>query len=144
MRVQVTGTVKPLIGSCVLSLLVACGGPIGNLEDGREVAAYIAPDMRSKAFVWLPELGGLGATTSQPYQVWIQYLQGQERRSLIFEADKTDGVRLAWKTSNVLEICYQEAQITHFNNFFVVAAQDSPHVYRLEIVLRKVSSLAGC
>jgi hypothetical protein len=126
----------------ILVLLVSCDDRIKELQEGSAVAIQTAPDELSKAFVWLPELGGLGATVSQPYQVWMQ--KGEKQRALIFEADKTDGIRLTWKSSSELEICYKQAQITHFLNFFVVAEQDSSQIYQVEIVLRKVQKLSDC
>jgi hypothetical protein len=126
----------------IFVLLVSCDDRIKELQEGRVVAVQTAPDGLSKAFVWLPELGGLGATVSQPYQVWMQ--KGEKQRALIFEADKTDGVRLAWKSPSELAVCYQHAQITHFINFFVVAEQDSWQIYEVEIVLRKVQKLSDC
>lgn len=133
---------KCCFGVWILVLLVSCDDRIEELQEGRVVAVQTAPDGLSKAFVWLPELGGLGATISQPYQVWMQ--KGERQKTLIFVADKTDGVRLVWKAPSELEICYEQAQITHFRNLFVVAEQNLPQIYKVEIVLRKVQRLSDC
>jgi len=126
----------------ILVFIIGCGNHTEKLPDGHEITVKTAPDGLSKAFVWLPDLGGFGATVSQPYQVWMQ--KGEEQKVLIFEADKTGGVHLAWKARNELEICYERAQITHFRNFFVVAEPDLPQIYKVEIVLRKVQKLGDC
>lgn len=129
-------------GLLFLVLLVGCGDRIEKLPRGHEVAAQTSPDGLSKAFVWLPELGGLGTTVSQPYQVWIQ--KGEKQKELIFEADKTDWIRIAWKAPSELEICYDQAQITHFRNLFVVLEQNSSQTYEVEIVLRRVQKFSDC
>jgi hypothetical protein len=126
----------------VLVFLTSCDGRVENLSEGREISTQTAPDGVSKAFVLLPKLGALGATVSQPYQVWMQ--KDERHKALIFEADKTDGVRLAWKSPRELEICYGQAQITHFTNFFVVAEQEARQIYHVEIVLRKAQKLSDC
>jgi hypothetical protein len=132
---------------CVSFLILVSAG-CGNRDDkpakGQEGLSKAAPDGASRAFVWLPQLGGLGATVSQPYQVWIQSLRGDKDTQLVFEADKTDGVQLGWNGPTELEICYIAAQITRFRNFFVLAAENSPQIYRVEIVLRKVPKLDDC
>ncbi|HEY7885292.1 MAG TPA: hypothetical protein VIC08_10130, partial [Cellvibrionaceae bacterium] len=110
---------------------------------GHEIDNKNSPDNLNKAFIWAPELGGLGATMSQPYQVWLHNIKGG-RLSLIFEADKLDGVELTWLSTRELEICYSRAQIYHFRNFFVIAEEHSPGIYRVEIVLKKVSDLGYC
>jgi hypothetical protein len=136
---------KVCIAACFSVPLISCGSRADKLPDGHELAAQVSPDRLSRAFVWGPELGGgLGATVSQPYQVWLQSQQGEKQRALILEADKTDGVRLAWKSPGELEICYGPSQIIRFRNFFVVAERDSPQIYKVEILLRRVSKLGDC
>ncbi len=134
---------------CVSFLMVLVTGGCGNRHDdelpkGHEVMAKAAPDGPGRAVVWMPQLGALGATVSQPYQVWMQSLQGEKETRLVFEADKTDGVQLGWTGPTELEICYVAAQITRFQNFFVVATENSPQIYRVEILLRKVPKLDDC
>jgi hypothetical protein len=133
-----------------ISLLIL-GTTIGScshqdkLPKGREMLSRAAPDSASRAFVWLPELSGaLGATVSQPYQVWIQSLQGGRDTRLVLVADKTHGFHLGWTAPTQLEICYADAQILQFQNFFIVATEDSPTIYSVEIVLKKVSRLDEC
>lgn len=128
----------------MLFFFVSCGNSNESSLKGYEVDAQVAPDQRSKAFIWLPELGGLGATISEPHQVWMQGLQGEKQKSLIFEADKTDGVRLRWTAATELEICYAQAQIFHFRNFFVMVEIFSPQIYQVEIILRKAPKLDDC
>jgi hypothetical protein len=135
---------KICFGISLLMPLVSCGNRIDKLPGGHEASAQFSLGGLSRAFVWIPELGGLGATVSQPYQVWLQSQQGEKQQALIFEADKTDGVRLAWRNPGVLEICYGPSQITRFRNFFVVADRNSPQIYRVEVLLRRVQQLGDC
>lgn len=126
-------------------VLMSCGTRNEKLPAGHEATAQTALDGISRAFVWVPQLsGGLGATVSQPYQVWLQSLQKDKAKSLILEADKTEGMHLAWKAPNRLEICYGDAQITYFRNFFVVAEEDSPSIYQVEITLKRANKLDEC
>jgi len=64
---------------------------------------------------------------------------------MVFQAIRTEGVRLAWRAPRELEICYKSgAHIGHFNNFFVVAEEHSREIYSVEITLRKVHKLSDC
>ena len=96
--------------------------------------------------MWLPDrFGPFGATASQPYQVWLQSLQlKQGTRELIYEATRTDGVRLAWKAPTVLEICYAQAQITLFRNYFSVAEESPGQIYEVEILLKRALKIGDC
>jgi hypothetical protein len=67
---------------------------VTSLPEGTEQIREISPDNSNAAFVWLPTLGGLGATVSQPYQVWIESQRSQKEKRLVFEADKTDWILL--------------------------------------------------
>ena len=117
----------------------------------------MAPDGLSRAFVWVPKMGSvLGATLSQPYEVWLEGRkgemvrgmkgqQGEMVREMVFQAIRTDGVCLAWRAPRELEICYESGtHIGHFNNLFVVAEEHSPDIYEVEIILRKVQKLSDC
>jgi hypothetical protein len=112
--------------------------------DAKETAAAASPDQRYVARVILPDLDGLGATISQPIQVWVESKGGNAR--LMFEADKTDGVRLSWKAAQQLEVCYSDAQINRFSNRFVEVTRsgDVPQVVALEVILRRVKLLDEC
>lgn len=127
-----------------LLMLAGCGISADKLPAGKEESSQTAPSGLSRAFVWIPALSELGATVSQPYQVWMQSLQGEKLMTLIWEADKTDGVRVSWKTPDVLEICYGKAQITRFHNYFISVEQNSPQIYEAEIVLKRVAKLGDC
>lgn len=113
-----------------------------SLMPGREQIRQVAPNNSAVAFVWLPDISG-SVMVSQPYQVWIESKQPSKKR-LVLEADKTDSISLAWRGSELLEICYSDAQITLFRNRFVAAEQDSPQVREVEIVLRKVQKRSDC
>lgn len=128
----------------LLISLAGCDNQMQKLSDGNEVSSQVAPDRFSRAFVWTAETDGLGATISQPYQVWMQSLQGKSQETLILESDKTDGLKLAWAGVDMLEICYAQAQITYFRNFFVVAEQNSSQIYKVEIILKKVKNFNDC
>lgn len=128
----------------VLLLFSGCGTSTEKLPAGHEASSQSAPSGQSRAFVWVPELGELGATVSQPYQVWMQSLQGEKQETLVWEADKTDGVRVSWKAPDVLEVCYGQAQITYFRNHFISVGRNSPQIYKAEIVLKKVAKLDDC
>lgn len=119
-------------------------GPKQRSSEGQEEISLISPDGSSRAYIWLPELGMLGATVSQPYQVWLQNLQGDKGETLMFSADKTYGPKLHWKSAKLLELCYDNAQIGTFRNFFTVAGGRDGQTDEIEIVLRKVAKLDDC
>lgn len=115
-------------------------------EQGKEVSSLLSPDRIYRAKVWLPELGGLGATVSQPHQVWLENIKVSGESRLVFEADKTDEIRVKWNTPLELEICYSGAQIYRFNNRFVSVDRTSGMVEArtVEVVLRKAKRLIDC
>lgn len=132
----------------LLLLLFGCSGESDTQPVGHIVSTAPSPSKTSKAFVLEPELkGGLGATVSQPYQVWIQSLRpgmGAEKM-LVFEADKTEGIHLSWTTERRLEICYSEARIVRFRNRFVALDTKNQRVTdEVEVVLKRVPKLAQC
>ena len=128
----------------LLIISVGCKGGRDELPAGHQVDGKVSPDGLSRAFVWVPGLAGLGATVSQPYQVWLESSNRKGYRALVLEADKTDGVRLKWRGANELEICYGPSQISSFRNFFVFAEQSVPVLYKVEIFLRRVNQLNDC
>jgi hypothetical protein len=130
--------------------LVSCGYEQTGLPTGHEVMSMTAPDGYSRAFVWKPDASG-GATGSQAFQVWIQYLRadkdkmiGNNVRRLVFENERTNGVKLAWKTPRELEICYGPSIIFRFLNTFEYYEKHNKQGYEVEIILRKERTLADC
>jgi hypothetical protein len=127
--------------------LVSCGGNAGEPAKGRQQKSMTASDGESRAFVWLPESGG-GATQSQPFEVWIQYLESQKPQGLVFKAIHTAGVRLKWVDARTLEICYGVSHILYMRNFFDYAEEDwawrGKPLYSVEVLLKRVPQLADC
>lgn len=115
-------------------------------EQGKEVTSVLSPDQVYRAKVWLPELGGMGATMSQPFQVWLENTKISDQSRLVFEADKTNEIRVKWNTPLELEICYSGAQIHRFSNRFVSVERTSgmAEAKTVEMVLRKVKRLDDC
>jgi hypothetical protein len=124
-------------------------------SEGKEIASAVSSDQTFKAIVWRPTLdGGLGATISQPYQVWIEVIKGKgdgELKSrLVFAAEKTDGLLIKWTAPLVLEICYSEAQIYDlFNRFNDIVGKPRNHEMNIdtkegEVILRKVKRISDC
>ena len=117
-----------------------------TLKQGKEVVSALSPDQVYRARVWLPELGGLGATVSQPHQVWLENMKVSGESRLMFEADKTDEVRVKWSTPLELEICYSGAQIHYFSNRYVSVDRTNgmAQARTVEVVLRKTKQLNDC
>jgi hypothetical protein len=113
---------------------------------GKEVALVLSPNQLYQAKVWLPELDAMGATVSQPFQVWLENKVSNNHRRLVFEADKTDELRVRWDTQLGLEICYSDAQIHRFNNRFVSVDRKGgmAEARTVEIVLRRVKNIGDC
>lgn len=124
-------------------------GPMQRSAIGHEEGGQMSPDGLSRAFVWLPEPDTSGAAAiPQPYQVWIKSFQGDKEERVVFESDMTKGIRLVWRSAGLLEICYGEAHINDFSNFFRVSShphEDYPHDdYEVEIVLKKAATANDC
>jgi hypothetical protein len=117
-----------------------------TMEQGEEIVSGLSPDESYRARVWLPGLGGLGATVSQPHQVWLENVKGISESRLMFEADKTDEVRVKWRMPLELEICYSDAQVSYFSNRYVSVDRTSgiAQARTVEIVLRKAKQLNEC
>ena len=115
--------------------LVSCGrGP--DHSSGEIISTQTSQDGQIKALIWSPDLSG-SVGISQPYEVWVQRLP-RGKKELISSADKTDGIRISWKSPNELDICYVDARILQFRSYFW--ADD----HEIEIMLRKVQQLNDC
>ena len=114
--------------------------PVG----GELLASVTSPDQAYVAKVQRPAIDGMGATISQPYQVWVEGRSGSPQR--VFEADKTDGVKIRWVAGLELEVCYADAQISTFRNRFVEVDRSGAvtAVRTAEVLLRRVPRLAEC
>jgi hypothetical protein len=130
---------------CFLVAFAGCGNDTNRLQEGTQSNSQVAPDGLGRSFIWLPKgTNTLGATNSQPYEVWVENLQGEKSQMLVLKADATDGVAIAWKGARELEICYGPSHIYYFNNLFDHADQKSRQLYRVEVHLRQVQSLLEC
>lgn len=133
--------VSVLIASAILT---SCSDSEESLPDGRQVQLVENADGVTRAFILIPtQSGGLGATVSQPYQVWVENEEFAEKR-LMVEAEKTEGLQLAWIDGNTLEVCYSDALIFRFLNKFDFATERSPEIRSVEVVLKKTKSLSMC
>lgn len=127
------------------AIISGCGEHADRLQNGIESASRPAPDGLSRAFIWVPKTSDtVGATNSQPYEVWMQYSKDDKQPSLVLRADATDGLIVAWKTPQQIEICYGPSHIYYFNNLFDRADQFARQLYRVEIVLRRVQAISDC
>jgi hypothetical protein len=141
----VSGRSAVIVGLYVLLMMVGCGYRPEALPRGREIASETAPDGLSRAFVWIPdESSFLGATNSQPFQVWIRYLKGSQPQQVLLKAEVTDGVRLSWISQSVLEICYGSSHIYYFHNYYDYGEQHSQQLYEVEVFLKRVPKLSDC
>lgn len=131
--------------TAIVVVLLGCSGSGGSLPDGHQVQSLVSPDGGTRAFVWVPQLprGGLGATVSQPYQVWLES-QRFSSRVLVVEGYKMDGFRLAWVSDGILDVCYADARIYKFLSGVDFAIEKSPEVVSIEIILRRVQNLRAC
>lgn len=138
----------PLYQKTVLFLMVlltACDNRPNQPPDGSVVNVVTSPDGFARAFVVIPKMsGGLGATLSQPYQVWMESLKIGTDKQLIVSADKTDGFHLSWTDKGQLEVCYGHAQIFEFRNTMVMITEESQSMHVVEIVLKRADKLTSC
>jgi hypothetical protein len=123
---------------------MSCFNSSEQLPEGLPGQSITSPDGVTRAFVWIPTLsGGLGATTSQPYQIWIENTRFAGT-VLVAEAYKTDGFRLSWTSEDLLEVCYADARIYKFVSGVDFATEHSRKSKTVEVVLRRVRSLDEC
>ncbi len=115
-------------------------------SDGAEVDSVLSSNGIFRGKIWLPELGGLGATVSQPYEVWIENVNRSGTSELVFSASKTDSIGIKWRDPLVLEICYVKADIHFFKNKFFDFLRESTvtELQIVEVELRKVKQLTEC
>ncbi len=115
-----------------------------ELKKGETVEVRISPDEKVRAFVWMPKLTGeLGATVSQPYQVWIEFKDDQVKK-LMLEGDKTSPFKIHWINSEQLQICYSNAKIYKFRNRYAIASEHSEDIHEVEVILHRVGDLKEC
>ncbi len=132
------------VAIAIAVVATGCSSSPESPPNGQEAQSLIGPDGDTRAFVWIPTLsGGLGATVSQPYQAWLESKRFASK-TLVVEAYKTDGLHIAWAAGNILEVCYADARIYKFLNGVDFAAEESPEIVSVEIVLRRVKNLHAC
>lgn len=118
-----------------------------SMPTGEEKMRQVSRDGLHVAILLLPRKdGAMGATISQPYQVWIQALIGAQEKRVILRADRTNWIAFSWLSNSMLLVCYKDAQVNFFRNNFVIASKVSDTVVldKVEVELRKVSSDGVC
>lgn len=114
-------------------------------REGEQVAVERSPDQAYTARVLLPELDGMGATISQPYQVWIENKRNETR--WVLKASRTAEIRIKWLSARELEICYNDAQIARFRSRYIDIDRSASGEIRdqtVEVTLRHVKQLDEC
>jgi len=136
---------RPNDVSLLLALFLGgCGSHTEILPAGHEAQSQTSPDGLSRAFVWMPESSGtLGATNSQPYQVWIQYLKVGHEQQLLLKAAETDGLKLSWTSPGELQICYGPTYIYHLQNYFDYETEFHT-LYHVEVLLNRAKTFHDC
>lgn len=135
-----------LLNVCILVSVVGCGPDRDAVREGPVVDKSVSPDGMVEAVVVAPDLGGamLGATVSQPYQVYLRSLRpGITATEVILNAQRTDGLRVRWADQK-LTICYADAQILHFKNSFDVYENGRKRLDLIEILLKRIERLDEC
>lgn len=123
-----------------------CGRNFGEVQKGRIDASSISPNGAVEAVLVAIDLGegGLGATISQSYQVYLRSKRpGVNETLVVLAAQRTDGFRLRW-SGQKLFICYAEAHIFRINNRFYVSGADHEALDDVEIILQRVNNLKEC
>ena len=65
--------------------------------------------------------------------------------TLLLKAYKTDGVKVFWNSPAELVICYgQPTHIYDFRNYYEYAEETWDHLYKVEVLLRRVQKLQEC
>lgn len=115
-------------------------------ENGKVILMQRAPDGAHEAIVWTPELEGLGATVSQPYEVYIRRKGIPTSEAIVLVADKTDWIALSWWNNKTLLVCYSDAKIRQFSNIwqFIEHQNNEPSLDEIEIILARVKNKADC
>lgn len=130
-----------------LACLSGCDMTLDEVQDGRLVESKVSPNDMVQAVVSAVNMPGpsYGATMTQPYQVYLRSRRGNNHAPrVILAAQRTQGMRVRWASSEMLFICYVDGHIFEFKNRFAVDRKNQPPLDPVEIVLRRVEKLDQC
>jgi hypothetical protein len=113
---------------------------------GRETFSKPSADRRLIASVFTPDIQGLGATISQPLQVWIRDNSVQNSMRLVLSATRAPFLALRWKDNSTLEVCFEKANIDEFTNSYFSTDRDTKKNVdvTVEIILKRVRDRVDC
>lgn len=130
----------------VLLLIIAgCSRNETKLKKGEDI--FIANSIDGKFKATLREVNiDDSVMVSQPYQIIIESFEPNFiGKSVILEADKTNGFVLSWSLDNELIICYgKDTQIWKFQNRFTSISREPNDYRRVEIILIRENTLTDC
>ena len=135
----------------ILSLCIAvviaftafgCGAK--SPRKGNDLLTIRSPDQNFEAVLREVDIDA-SIMVSQPYEVLIRNLAIDPAEfRVILSADRTDGLKIRWTESGLLEVCYSSARIYGFTNAFVALRREPALLQKAEIMLRRTKSLADC
>jgi hypothetical protein len=124
------------LAAVVVLAFVACSSRYDTPRKGKDTVTLSSPDGRSIAKVREVNIDG-SVMVSQPYQVLLEAANDPSSTQVMLLADKTGAPRLIWKDAHTLAICFADAQIYHFVNFFFIVSENSNDVYQIDVLLLK-------
>lgn len=136
-----------IYGTIILVSLMGCGRNLDVVREGKVIESKISPNGMVEAVVSAVDNGdgGLGATMSQAYQVYLRTKRpGLKDIQVVLAAQRTEGFRLHWAMDSRLIVCHATAHIFRIDNRFYVSGKDHVASDDVEVVLRRVEKLEEC
>jgi len=131
--------------SCLvfLLLLIGCNSKEHfEPREGKDVFVVKSSDGEFVALVREINIDG-SVMVSQPYQVILG--SSPSDMNVVLEVDKTNGLVLEWKGSNLINICYgKETRIWKFRNQVFLKSDVSSAYRDIEIILSREESVEKC
>lgn len=135
-------------GVCLLarSTLALVLGESG-VKEAKELERKRSPNGSNEAIARLPVLDGLGATIAQPFEISVLRVGEKSSEEVVLVADKTEWLAVVWLDDQRLIVCYRDAKIRQFRNYWQFverAGEAGPRLDEVEIILTKVSNRDEC
>jgi len=131
--------------SCLVFLLLLIGcNSREHFEPSEGKDVFIAKSSDGKFVALVREINIDGSVmVSQPYQVILG--SNPSDMNVVLEVDKTNGLVLEWKGSNLINVCYgKETRIWKFRNKVVLESDVSNAYKNVEIILSREESVEKC
>lgn len=123
-----------------LMLLLSCSENSDNLN---KIDSKALGDI--EVYLLKPNVNSAGATVSEIYEVWISSIsEGEDAKKQVLLADKVDNLKVKWINDSTIQICFVNAQIHDYSNFFTWLSPKTKKLTEINVQLKNVKNVGLC